>query len=1155
MRRSSLWFLTLVLALSEVFCWSPQLFGQAAVSGTVSGTVKDSSGAVIPGADVTLTEIATGTAKTTKTDSSGNFSFPNLAAPGDFNVQVEAKGFQRSVTRNVHLDPAGHVHLSVTMQLGQVTQTVEVTASPIQVQTSTAHVSRIITSRQLEAIPVNGRNFTNMLALQPGVSTGFTFNSFQGTNIFATQDTHVNGLRGDANNVIIGGTASTRTRANGATVAMPSMSAISEVNVVTNGYMPEYSRAGGGQIIVSMKSGGTRYHGEAYEFLRNDAFDARDFFQSKVSTLRFNDFGFSVGGPLVPHGALSKKAFFFVTQEWFRLRNTSDVTANVPSLNDRNGNFSDFCAVNPKQCPVVPAYLNGVDGLTAGQPFPNDTIPRDLWSPNGSAFVLMQALPTMPGEGLNFARTFPGVQNQVETDIKGDYFSDSLKTHFALALRHFRKDQTSVNGCGGSCSLMEEGFKFPSRAASFDATTTFSPTLLNDFNVGVNEDINNPFPFPATAPGLNRGTLGINFPYIFGPQSKDIAEKIPTVITGGFNTISGLPYPSGSVGHVWTVEDTVTKIVGSHTFKMGGWFQTNGENDYDQVRVTPGGGVGNNLNGQFTFDASATNPRTTGSPLADEFLGNSDNYTEIGFRNYTPWQAKDFSAFWQDSWKARPNLTIQGGLRWSYYSPFHSRWCNFSMFSPAYYSDLPGVKQVVDPTTGFVIAGNPYNGIAAPCSSLPADAQGHFAVFGIPTNTQANFQQVNQMLRNYGIMRGLDPTMGIQKHFGQFEPRFGFAWDPFGHGTTAIRGSFGVFYNLITLSDVTLEGGNSPFQVTAEAFNASADNPGGALVPGESLPIPITGDDLTHPWPQILQWNLTAQHMVADTLFTVGYVATRGHHLTLNSDLNQPPVGTFTANPSINPNALRPFPGISRATVSLYNSNSWYDSLQVSVERRFHRGLHYGVAYTFSKCLDQGDSLYDVATDPLNLNLDKGNCGYSSPHNLIFNYVYELPFHPQAGNLASKLYGGWEVSGVTSIISGRPFSVGASGDVAGVGGAGPQFADITSGCNPNSGPHTLAKWFNTSCFSQPAKGTFGTSARNMVYGPHFANFDMALVKNGPIGGVLGETVSYEFRAEFFNIFNHASFSGVSSGVLNSNFGQVTSDSGPRQIQFALKLLF
>ncbi len=227
MRRSSLWFLTLVLALSEVFCWSPQLFGQAAVSGTVSGTVKDSSGAVIPGADVTLTEIATGTAKTTKTDSSGNFSFPNLAAPGDFNVQVEAKGFQRSVTRNVHLDPAGHVHLSVTMQLGQVTQTVEVTASPIQVQTSTAHVSRIITSRQLEAIPVNGRNFTNMLALQPGVSTGFTFNSFQGTNIFATQDTHVNGLRGDANNVIIGGTASTRTRANGATVAMPSMSAIS----------------------------------------------------------------------------------------------------------------------------------------------------------------------------------------------------------------------------------------------------------------------------------------------------------------------------------------------------------------------------------------------------------------------------------------------------------------------------------------------------------------------------------------------------------------------------------------------------------------------------------------------------------------------------------------------------------------------------------------------------------------------------------------------------------------------------------------------------------------------------------------------------------------------------------------------------------------
>lgn len=1153
MRNVSTWFFLFAFALVQVFCSSAQLFGQASVSGTVAGTVKDSSGGVIPGAAVTLSNIATGTVKTTKTDTTGNFAFPNLAAPADFNVSVQAKGFQRSITRNVHLDPAGSVHLAFVMKLGQVTQTVEVSASPVQVQTSSSHVSRVISARQLQAIPVNGRNFASMLALQPGVSTGFTFNNFEGTNTFATQDTHVNGLRGSSNNVIIGGVASTRTRANGATVAMPSLSGISEVNVVTNGYMPEYSRAGGGQIIVSMKSGTSKYHGEAFEFLRNDALDARNFFQSKVSKLRFNDFGFSVGGPLVPHGQLSKKAFFYVSQEWFRLRNASDVTANVPSMNDRAGNFTDFCAANPSQCPVVPAYLNGVNGLVAGQPFPNDTIPSSLWSPNGSAFVLMQALPTSPGEGLNFARTFPGMQNQVETDIKGDYYSDSLKTHFAVALRHFRKDQTSDNGCGGPCTLMKEGYKFPSRAASFDATTTFSPTLLNDFTVGVNEDINNPYPFPASAPGLNRNTLGITFPYIFGPGSKDVAGKIPTVITGGFSTISGLPYPSGSVGHVWTVQDTITKISGRHTVKAGAWFQTNGENDYDQVRVTPGGGVGNNMNGQFEFNASATNPRTTGSPLADEFLGNADNYSEIGFRNYTPWQAKSFSTFVQDSWKATPTFTLQGGLRWSLYNPYHSRWCNFSMFSPAFYSNLPGIKQVVDPTTGFVTSGNPYNGIASPCSSLPPDAQGHFAVFGIPTNTAANFQKVNQMLRDYGIMRGLDPTMGIKRHYGQFAPRFGFAWDPFGHGTTSVRGSFGLFYNLTTLSDVTLEGGNSPFQSTAEVFNANADNPGG--VAGANLPIPITGTGLNHPWEQVLQWNLTVQHMYKNTLFTAGYVATRGHHLILNSDQNQPAVGTFKQNSPINPASLRPFPGISRATISLFNSNSWYDSLQASVERRFHRGLHYGVAYTFSKCLDQGDSLYDVATDPLNLSLNKGNCGYNSAQNLIFNYVYQLPFHSHAGNVASKLYGGWEVSGVTSILSGRAHSIGASGDIQGTGGAGPEYANAASGCNVNAGPKSLSEWFNTSCFSQPAFGTYGTAARNLVWGPHFANFDMALVKNGPLGGVLGENFNYEFRAEFFNIFNHASFSGISTGVLDSNFGQVTSASGPRQIQFGLKLIF
>jgi hypothetical protein len=1155
----------LFFTLSFALCFALLSFSQTQVLGTISGTISDKSGAVIPGAKITITNKGTGETYTTTTNEAGYFVLPNLPA-GTYDVTAEKEGFQRCTSAGVIVDPAGRPQVACTMEVGQMTQTIEVQAQALTVQTEEAKVSRVINDTQIQEIPTNGRNFATLLALQPGVQQAFAFNSFQNMNLFATQDTHVNGGRGDANNVQIEGSPSTRTRANGAMVAAPSIDAIGEINVVTTGYMPEYSRGGGGQILLQMKSGAQNYHGGAYEFLRNDSLDARNFFSSTVSVLKFNNFGYNFGGPVIPH---KNKLFFFWSQEWSRIRTTGTSTATVPDALARQGNFSDYCSAG-LACPTVPAYLNGMDGLVAGQPFPNNTIPQSLWSSNGAALVQTMATPTTSGLATNWVREIPSPSNERKETIKVDYELERIKSHLAVALRHYTQNALPSWGTSGSSQLLQIGPVFPERGGTLDLTTNFSPTLLNDFTFTATEDIVHVR--LSIGKGLERGSLGVNFPYIFGDASKDIAGKIPTVNVTGFDTISGLPYPSDSIGKVFVLQDILTKIKGNHLFKAGLWLEQDGENDHDQVRVTPGAasGIGNNLNGTFTFAAATTNPATTGAALADAFLGNFDSYSEIGFRNLTPWVAWQKGVFAQDAWKVTPHLTIQGGLRWDFFPPYHSRWCNFSSFNPLNYSTLPGIQQTVDPTTGFVTGGDPYNGISVPCQQLPRDAIGHFGVFGEPL-TAATYDDINKKLRDYGLQKGLPPEI-FSKHYDNFQPRLGFAWDPFGKGTTSIRGSGGIFYNHFTLSDVTLMGGNSPFQPTAVVVNGRADCPGGQLdasrncLPAAAgqlkLPIPITGGDLVSKVPSIYQWTFTVQHQFPqDTLVEVGYVGTRARHLVLNSDENQLLPGVLPAAQAINPNvqvnSLRPSVGLAQATVGLNDSSSKYDSLQVSVQRRLSKGLQFGVAYTYSNAFDLGSSLYANSVNTYDLQYTYGPADWNRRNNLVINYVYQLPFFRGRNDWTAKALGGWEISGVAAIGSGFPFTVmNQHGDEAGIGEDFGQFGNRLSGCVPNNAPRSVTSFFNTTCFAEAAKGTFGNAGKNSLWGPGVKNWDFALYKNGRIT----ERPGYQFRAEFFNILNHASF-GTSAGsnldttLGDAAFGQITGAGDPREIQFGLKLNF
>jgi hypothetical protein len=1193
MVRPKATYSAVLLALGLTLCFAIPSFSQTQVLGTISGTVSDKSGAVIPDANVTATNKGTNLSQSATTNASGYFVFSNLPA-GTYDVAAEKTGFQRCLRTGVILDPAGRVEASCTMDVGQVTQTVEVQAQALAVQTEEAKVSRVLNSTQITEIPTNGRNFASLLGIQPGVIQAFSFNSFQAMSLFATQCTSVNGLRGDQNNIQVEGSPSTRTRANGAIVAGPSLDAIGEINIVTTGYMPEYSRGAGGQVLLQMKSGTSQYHGDAYEFLRNTSLDARNFFSPTVTNLKYNNFGYTFGGPVIPH---HDKLFFFWNQEWSRERTSSVETATVPTDLARTGNFSEYCAAGSKlPCPTVPAYLNGVDGLVAGQHFPNNTIPQNLFSPNGTAMALLMAPPTTSGTGTNWVQNVPSPSNESRYSIKVDYQIDKIKSHLAVALRHYYQDTLPSWGTAGNGTnaLLQIYPTFPERGGTFDLTTNFSPTLLNDFTFTATEDIvhvnlgqgeGSIGGITGGGPGLDRNALGIDFPYIFGPSStnpansKDIAGKIPTVNITGFAGDSGLPYPSGSVGHVFTVQDVLTKVRGKHMIKGGVWLEWDGENDHDQVRVTPGSGsgIGNNLNGTFTFDAS-NKATTTGSPLADAFLGNFGAYSELGFRNQTQWRAKQVGLFVQDNWKVTPRLTIQGGLRWDFFPPYHANWCNFATFNPANFSNLPGVVGDVNPSTGLVgpapgaTTYNPYNGISVPCQQLPTSAIGHFAVFGQELTAQ-NYNSINQELHNYHVQTGLSPSI-FPSYYDLFEPRIGFAWDPWGKGTTSIRGGFGVFYNHFTLSDVTLMGGNTPFQLASEVLFGKADCPGqGAFTgapcaptasapsagfAGLPLPIPITGQSLKSQVPGVYQWNFSVQHQLPqDTLIEVAYVGTRGRHMVVNDDLNQLQEGTLDLpqNAGVQPAALFPYPGLGGLTTAQMYTNSKYDALQVSVQRRLSKGLQFGVAYTYSNTFDYGSDLYANAIDTYNVAYNFGPANYGRRNNLIINYVYQLPFFKGQAGPTAAILGGWQLSGVLAFTSGVPYSIlNSTGDLAGVNSDFGQTGNRLQGCSANNAPRSVAEYFNTSCFVNADPGTFGNAGRNSVWGPGNKNWDFALFKNGKIV----ERLSYQFRAEFFNFLNHPSFGcgGCLSNTIGAgNFGQITAANDPREIQFGLKLLW
>lgn len=1174
-KRKCLLYFCAALLLCLPF--STQIWAQNDV-GTIVGFVTDQAGAVVPNAKVIGKNEGTGETRTESTDAQGHYTFPNLL-PAVYTLKVDAPGFREFESNHNPLASNSTMSINAKLSLGQATQTVRVTDTAALLQTQSAAVQSEITGQQIQKQELNGRNPVYMTQFLPGVSSSATLGDFNFA--FNSGDTfNINGSRTQDTEYTLDGAPAVRTRDDGELIAGANVDAVQEMQVLTADYSAEYGGASGAQVRIVTKSGTTDFHGSMYEYLRNSAMNANTWTRNLnpatrfASPFRYNNFGFAVGGPVwapkVPLlDSLRNTFFFFVNEDWIRYRFTATQTAAVPTNLMRQGNFSELLGPNPWYAAGTKIYDPAtcpISGAPSCVAYPNNIIPANKLSHNGMAMVDANPAPT-PGflQGTNnWEDSAPAPVNQRKGQINGDLL---VTPNNHIMFRRADDSYTQVSPFSTGENLLSEFQSRPNQTISLGWNWTISPTMINEahFSVSIDDVYND---LAATSPGLNRGSFGIDFPYII-PGAKSAENKIPTTSLPTFQGIAGGPYPSKSSGIIYAGSDSLTKVWGNHTLKGGFFFDYAGENDNDQINVSTVPGGASNQNGTFFFSDPRTGlGGTTGVGLANIASGLADSYTEIGPRAFTVWRGKMFEYFAQDNWQVTPKLNLDYGLRITTILPPYAQWANAAYFDPASYkaADAP----IVSPTTGLVTlgTGNPYNGMVIPgFSKFPGAATVNNRV---PAANPANNACAGTPCT--GLFAPNLPK-GYVHSTTDLEPRFGVAYQL--NPKTVVRAGVGRFVENKGIIDNIFPGGNSPFQPTETVNNVSVDNPGASISKGVEPPITLTTMNSHLLPPSRWNWNLTIQRELPwHSSGSIAYVGARGLHNWDVYDINQPTVGSLTTHPGVNVNYLRPYKGFASIQQAQSGVSELYNSLQLGWNRQF--GLStFGVAYTWAKDMDNGSNYHTIVPDTYNTSNLWGPAEFDVRQVLILSYLYSLPFFRGQNTLAGKTLGGWEISGSSQFQTGMPCSVGAPNDYAGVGEVGSFNCASSVGqfwvqngnpkrlghfAGPNGG-NGSAKWFATTngtgnpIFTPPAPGTFNLqrAIRDNIYGPGLQDWNISLFKTFPIF----KDNAFEFRAEAYNFINHPNLAAPNYNPLSSQFGEVTgkTTSNPRTLQIGARYRF
>lgn len=1134
-------FLCPTLAL---FATAEKAFAQAD-SVQLSGFVRDASGAVIPGASVTASNESTGVERSVQTNENGYFVITPLQ-PGLYSIVAEAEGFKITAVSGNKLDATISAQVDVQLEIGSITESIEVTANAAQLQTESTTVGRLVEEQQIEKIVLNGRNPIFLAQLKPGVLRN---GSLAGFNFGLTSGGFsINGSRSQDNMISFDGAVNMRTRANGTSIGVPDVEAVQEMQIMTANYPAEFGGSNGGQIRIVSRSGGRDFHGRFYEYFRNSELDANTWSRNRAGQDReknnFNQFGYNLSGPVYIPGKWNtdrNKLFWMWGQEWVRRRRDVTSIQTVATQAMRNGDFSEL--LDPGN-----TFFNRaveIKDPDTGPPFANNIIPQNRLSSNGIGFLNSHPLPT-PGfiQGTNnFIQTRPQPTDQLKSTFSADW--NPTQEH-AVRFRLQAYNQLEPEAFRGGTDRAVRTIERPNASYTLNHIWTISPTLINDLNINVSYD--RVFLEVPITDRLDRRTYGIDYPYIF-PDNKEFGFRIPTVNISNFVTIDGGPYPASSAGPIYQLSDSVSKIWGNHTVKIGGRFERSGQNDFDQINVSGVPGGTNNQNGRFVFTDDRAGAPSTGRAISNAAMGLFTTYAELGPRAFTPYRRVVGEAFLQDSWKATSKLRVEMGVRYSIMTPYYySTWRNMSVFDARRYD--PNNDAIVDRETGNVLGGNRLNGVVIPGTGFTDAALGR-----VPAASDPAVQ---------------DLFTGDTKYFGQvqklnFQPRVGVAYRL--GDKSVLRAGGGRYYSRPGVADNIFLGGNPPFQPSASIQQGDADNPGGGASVG--FPQFFMTNDPVYKIPSSWMWNLTFQREVGfNTLIEVGCVGRVGLHLERVRNSNQLPVGTtlLPENQGANVNALRPYKGFGQIVQGENAARSEYDGLQISAERRFSEGLSFGVAYTYSQNRDNADGRRDQIYNNYD---DRNFWGWSDSdfrQVLVTNFVDELPFLKYKSNMLGKIAGGWTLSGVVQFQTGSPTTITTGDDFAGTGDGGQPWevsqdpklsrSDRESFADTGSAD---AFFFATRdsagnpIFTEPQLGTFSrTQNRNeWVRNPGFQNWNLGVFKDFSIT----EQQRITFRMEMFNLPNHPKRSGLQANPRGGAFGRVTSKDGNRNNQLSLKYAF
>jgi hypothetical protein len=1171
-RHKSLRIAFLILATS-VAAWAQD-------TASLTGTVTDSSGAAVPNARIAVTNAEHGINRSGVSNGSGDYLFASLPI-GSYDLAVTADGFKKYEAKGVVLRIAEKARVNVALEVGTISTEVIVQGSEVaQVETQSSDLGNTVTGKEISQLELNGRDFTQVLTLVPGVTN--QSGADEGEPGASTVAFSINGGRTEYNNFEIDGGDALDNGSNTTLNVYPSIDAIAEVKVLTSNYGAQYGKNGSGTVEVETKSGTNQFHGDLYEFVRNDAFNATQFGFTSVPEYKKNDFGFTIGGPVFIPGHYNtnkQKTFFFWSEEWRRELTPASAffsTTYVPTVADRTGNFNDQCvtSISPAppnfECPTIPAEINGVPQANAGQPFPGNQVPIEnpaiatalttlIPNPNLVSADGLQdqwyAPPTLP---MNWRQELFKVDQNIGDKMRASfrYIHDSWVEQYPVPLW---TDGTTF-------PTIQTNFKNPGVSMVARLTANASPTLLNEFVASYTTDhISTSLTGPwqrGTAfgsLGLYNNGFGYNAPEVPGISLSDsqytFAEDPGYVPEGPLNS-----------NPTFTFRDNVTKIIGAHNLQFGAYFVDAHKNEVPQPPTGANGILG------FANQSSGS-LNSTGNSYADLLLGNMGSFTQqeaqLKMHNFY----HIYEPYIQDDWHATRRLTLNLGLRMSFYGTYRELNNLAYNFDPAFY--VPGAS-TVDPVTTLV-DGNPYNGWVD-CGVTP----------GVPKGCMAN-------------------------HWWNPAPRVGFAFDPLGDGKWAIRGGYGIFFEHTNGNEANtdlLEPDNIKTQTTSVVNISGYANLNSGLLGAGTPPLTVTSIPSKATWPYMQQWHLDIQHDIGRaTVATLSYVGSAGVHLTRAYEYNQiapvpnsqNPYGpgqvitaddcssvvigsngqaTGTANVDTgspvtmtggwannlavacgnNPNFYRPFLGFGSIGRKDQTASSNYNGLEASLRHNMG-GLELSVAYSYSHSIDDSSSGSDAGLiNAYDLNAFRASSNYDQRHNFDIGYVYDIPVFKGKG-LTHTLLGGWQWSGITLIQSGSPFSVYNKGngsiaplDNAGVGDGAAQIANIslTGGSYPDlvSDPKAGVQnspypgfgplLYNPAAFVAPRGLTFGDAGRNILNNPWRTNFDMALIKHFAVT----ESKYFEFRAEAFNVFNHTEFNwlGGDGGSASSNAGAGNTDS-------------